>query len=508
MGARRIRKAGARRRLPRWLRGRTRLALDLRDDALYWARFDGGSAPLGWGRVEREPGEELAALLARAGSAGLPGGAVELALRSPDLEHRRLSLEGVSFGEAASVGARRAEELGRERPGEAICSFVRGRAPGAVPLWLCAAPSAEASQLQEAWEARGFEVARIASHHLALGNLGLVLEPPDDGGLLAILDFESEYGTCVIADAAGWLFSRQIPLKFAGEKRLQGAERMLDAEAAEEAFGRAERITTEVERTLRYVQSVLALGSVGRIVLSGSEADGLELGALASVLSANLQVEVRVLDAALSEGPVAGAHPGAAVALGIGLSHDPRGGDLLPETARRELLRRRVQRRLTRSLIAAAAVAACFVGAYRWSARDLAERVQALDLEWRASRSERLAARDGSSARERAGSLAAAMAELERAEPSWTAALDALGRLAPDHTLVERLAVTRRDGVWQAALLVEARAETVSAAAVDVSTLARALDESPLFALDRVERQASAPGGVDAAEASGGGTRG
>ncbi len=468
-----------------------RLCLDARREAVYWATASRGVAGeprlRGWGRFPREPDEPLARVVARlAASGALSGATPEAALGSADLEHRRLALPALGAREAAAVGARRAAELARELPAQAVAGFARAPGRGPRPLWLCAAPLALATDLQERWRDAGLELARIASQHLALGQLARLLPASPDASLTGIVDFEAEHATCVVADARGWLFSRQIPLKFAGEKRLQGGDPSpAEEEPEEEGFTQAERITTELARTLRYVQSILALGSVGRIVLTGEVAG---LRELAATLGVNLELPCALLGEAIAAGPAAGADPGAAVAIGLALS-PPDAGNLLPERARRQRQVRVLHGRLRLAL--AAALALCALAGAGFAARraGLRAELERVEGEWRAAAGERTELSRTREERARAATLATALAALDRPQPPVADALEVLGRLAPASTWIERLSLEERDGAWRAVLLVEGLGESVSAAAAAVSALARALDESPLFAVDRVERQ-------------------
>src|SRR4029077_15466237 len=104
------------------------------------------------------------------------------------------------------------DEFLREQSEECTGSAISARAETARPLWLVATPASTPEVFEPRGRALGFEVHRLASEPLALGNLGRILVPPPGGGLTALFDVHEDDGDCVVCDAGGWLFNRVIPL--------------------------------------------------------------------------------------------------------------------------------------------------------------------------------------------------------------------------------------------------------------------------------------------------------
>ena len=139
--------AGLRQRLAGvGLRLRNRhVAVDIREDALYWAlstRRRDGLRLHSWGRLPHTPGESIVDLLARlAGERFARGARFEIALRSADLKHRRLDVPPITRRESGKVARRRVEEFAREFSDDVVVDFVRRPGSPVDALWLCAAPT-------------------------------------------------------------------------------------------------------------------------------------------------------------------------------------------------------------------------------------------------------------------------------------------------------------------------------------------------------------------------------
>jgi hypothetical protein len=473
-----------------------RVAIDLRDEALYWAESSWGAKGLRlrrWGRVDRGDGEVPDQLVERvAGTRLVRGAEIAVPIHHPELRIHRLELPALSKREARQVVSRREREIGYEVGEGASCGSVRSRRKGAHPVWLIGCPPQFSELEEQRWNSLGLPIHRFASRHLALGNLGRVLPLPDAGELLAIFDLGANYGTCVLLDAEGWVFGRDVPLKLAGERLLcsvPGDEVGLDP--LERSVDQAELLANELHRTFHYVQTELRFGMAARLVLSGESED---LPALGAALEGNLGFEVRLLGDAIREGPAAGAHPGSAVALGLALSVDERSENLLPAPTRRALARRRARSRLaaTAALAGVAVLAgAAQLGITRSSVR---QEIARFDAAWESRAEVRRRAEAAASARARAERIEQAIGSIWRPGPPWTGALEALGLLLPDDALVERLTIDHDGTRWNATLHVEFRGEDVAQAADSVSRFAAELGESPLWAVRSLEREPMAPG--------------
>ncbi|MCA9512375.1 MAG: hypothetical protein KC560_16820, partial [Myxococcales bacterium] len=300
------------------------LCLEVRDEAVYWALAKAtraGMRPVDWGRIDldeaaRGDRDAFLAALAASGAGGYAD--VEIALRSPRLATERLDLPPLSRAEARAVAARRLGELAARIDADAASAFsVASGRDGALHAWLTAVPRIESAACHATWQDRGFSLTRIQSRHLALGQLVHHLDHEfAEGELVAIFDLEAKSGTCVVADRAGWVFSREVPLRFMGrsvhartepevedrphavepsaELRLAPLDGDDDApsglelatplgassahtgdggderdDALAEVAMQTERLATELRRTFRYVQGQLDARPVARVFLSG-----------------------------------------------------------------------------------------------------------------------------------------------------------------------------------------------------------------------------------------------
>ncbi|MCG8588409.1 MAG: hypothetical protein MJE66_03890 [Proteobacteria bacterium] len=484
--------AGLRQRLAGvGLRLRNRhVAVDIREDALYWAlstpRRDGLRLH-SWGRLPHTPGESIVDLLARlAGERFARGARFEIALRSADLKHRRLDVPPITRRESGKVARRRVEEFAREFSDDVVVDFVRRPGSPVDALWLCAAPTVVPIELQAVCDVLDASVHRMTSHHLALAQLARLLPPPPEGEVTALFDLDPDAGVCVFCDDKGWVFSRLIPLKFAGDR---GARRDTgDAVPLAQPSDLADRIATELERTFRYLDSELRLGRVSRLLLSGDDPG---LAGLATQLVPTLQTEVALLSEAIEHGPAANLEPGAATAVGAALAWDAQGGNLLPGQARMRRRQHETRRRMLTAAIATATTVALLGGATflqaRWLGRQLAE----LEESWHATTVQRGRAGESQRARQYAATTSAALAEFDQPAPPWTGLVETLGRLAPPNLAVSALTVVRAEEGWRLELSIEARADNLSDAVATVADFARELGDCPLVAVSEVSREGS-----------------
>jgi hypothetical protein len=302
----------------------------------------------------------------------------------------------------------------------------------------------------------------------------------------------AHHGTCVLLDAEGWVFGRDVPLKFAGDHLLHsipGGE--LELDPLERGLDQAARLTNELHRTFHYAETELHLGTVTRLVLSGESE---ELLSLRGLLLEKLGVEVLLLGDAIPEGPGAGAHPAAAVALGLALCPHQGGENLLPIPARRALARQRARQHLTTSAALAGALllsAASYVGS---TLSALQQEIASFDAAWESRAAVRRRAEAAASARARGGTIEQAIGSVWRPIPSWTGTLEALGLSLPDDALVERLVIDHDGTRWNAALHVEFRGDDVAEAAQSISRFTTDLGESPLWVVRSLDREPLPPG--------------
>jgi hypothetical protein len=513
--------SGKIRRLPRLPGLQSHICVDVRQRAVYWVLAEpagSGLSPARCGAIPIDEGggleEALGALARVVGRSRL-----EVVVDAPGLVQRREPLPAMSRRDAARVAERRRAEVEAEVRGSASFAWSRGSTREAGPLWLFGAPEDAAGAALDAWEERGFEVHRLSARHFALGSLARLLPPPPEDSLFAIFDLEASRGTCVVCDADGWAFSREVQLRFMGDRMLRkqalvarppepppSLEGGLDWEVDEEPSGlelaapsddepgeldpletvaeQAERLGTELRRTFTYVQGQLGLGRVGRVYLSGEAGD---LRGLTPAVSGFLGMPVEVLVDALPRGPLRGAAPGATVAIGLAASPDRRGGNLVPESTRWRRACSQARSRLATAAASALALLVVLGGFRTVQALQLHHELTVSAERWQAEAGIREEMASAHLARERVGALRALRGEIE-AEPPWAVLLDVLGRLEPAESYVAKLRAKRGEQGWQLELVVDGRGPGVVEAARSISELARQLDASPLADVSSVER--------------------
>jgi hypothetical protein len=459
------------------------LALDTVNASVYWARARRGPDGLrlcAWGSLAIPPSQSEASVLRElARCTWVKCSRVEAPLRSPALRHRRVALPSMSAREAGSVAQRRLEEFLLEQSELSIGSAIRSPASGAHPAWLVAAPESTPEVFEARWRALGFELHRLASEPLALGNFARVLPALPDA-LTAVFDVNDEGGDCVVCDGEGWLFNRVIPLHRQGAGSESGS-----ADSEESNRLQDERMITELRRTFQYVERELRLGAVQRLVLSGSHA---RLRALPAALEEALGVPTQLIGDAIEEGPARGMDPAAAHVVGLALAPHAHGCNLLP---RATLAARRERRARLHSILALAASGALsLLAVAAHAAQTFAIHREGAAVQTRIeSVAERTArAHETARIRERAHSMDQALAELRSHELPLASWLDALRRLAPPDIALDSLHAERAAGACTGTLVVVSRAKSVAGAAVLAAQFAQALGRIPLFTVTSVER--------------------
>ncbi len=431
-----------------------------------------------WARESDLPGVSSLLGFGVDGSVEQASGRVDGVLHVPEIRIARLDLPGVRSREARQIAARRrADLLDDESESLHVSSLIRATPTGSV-LWLVSGPKDVCRELDAEMAARGIRADRLLPLSLALGGLARLLPPAMDDGLTAILWIESEWSHCVVADAQGWRFDRQIPLKLGFE--LPPEEAPANAVAwQEEDHQFVEHVTVELDRTFTYVERHLALGKVSRICVCGPLA-GLE--SLEHALIANQSLEVmrvggRSLDA-LGTAP----HPAAAGALGaVALGGSASDASLLPRELAAPRHAARARRRLLGLAIASSLLALLALAYAVWGAAVIsaaAERVHAEARRWDSEREglARLAAE-----RERAQRVFDAASTLARPEPPWSALLVVLGGLMPEHLFVERLAIVPENGGWGMEIWLDSEGLRESEAAEAAEKLRGRLSTLSLF---------------------------
>ncbi|MGH0029909.1 MAG: hypothetical protein ACQGVC_08965 [Myxococcota bacterium] len=499
------------------------LAIDLREDAIHWVRARRGRrglTPVQHGRIELRPGSDDAeqCLFRLSRSAIARGARIEVALRGPALALQREELPKLGRRETARVAARRAPELEAGIEGPSCFAFTRSES-GEGPLWMAAAPAELARDAVLRWRRRGFELHRLSSRHLALGNLAHPLGLPE-GRLVALFDLDADRGTCVVVDREGWMFSREVPLRFMGDRLLRAGidappeERVTpappdgdgsglflvgeeEAEKPDETLelrpdpleamaDQAERLATELRRTFQYVAGQLGIGDVSHVYLVG---DAPALHALSDTLSLALDLPVSTLGEALAETPCAEFAGAAGVALGLALAPSRSGGNLLPGEVRSRQTAASARRNLRRALMAAVVGVAVWGGVLALLAHAAASGIEVLEQRRHADAPRRELVEHVSEARRRSAALAGALARIDASQPPWTPLLDGLARSLPPRAFIERLEVRKLDGEWTIEMAVEASGDTVAEAAHAVSRFARDSSESPLLTVDDTIRE-------------------
>ena len=459
------------------------LALDAREDVLYWARSRPGRSGLRlleWGRVPVPEGDREDVLQAIARLPWVRFAYVEVPIRSPDLRHKRVSLPPMTPAQAYRVGRRRATEFLREQPESCLGSFMRVRHKGAHPLWLVAIPEQAARLFFTRWETLGYDVHRMSSESLALGNLARLLPSTEQGSLTAIFDVQPDAGDCVICDDQGWLFNRVIPMRQArgGEPNAGGIANLADKPEGLSA-AQLDRVSTELMRTFQYVERELRLGRVTRVAVAGELAD---LEGLAAHLNASLDGETRVIGEWVREGPGARMDAAAARAVGLAMAPDARGCSLLPGEAKARHRARRAGLQLKAGLGLASVLAGLWLGLWGLDlvAASRSIRFMADEMGSNEQRLEIIA--DTARSRERARDLDAMLSRVRRPEPPWHAYYEVLARSTPPDVALEELSIARSAQGWTTQLALEARGASVATAAEGVTELRDALQRAPFLA--------------------------
>jgi hypothetical protein len=503
------------------------LCLDVRAEAIYWASANAsrrGLEPAAWGRIARDGALGVDEQLARLAAQGIGSEhRCETGVRSAGAQHERATLPALSRGELRAVVRRRSEELAA-RAGAAQCTAsLSARGEQGAALWLVGVDEAESERERETWLRRGFPLARLQSRHLALGQLVRCLAPLAEGEVVAIFDIEPETGTCVLADRAGWIFSREVPLRFMGRgpsargarseptpaaltpddpsiRVLEGASAAEGESAAlatqpiaeeeerdplEDIAIQAERLATELRRTFRYVEGRIGAQPVSRVILAGELTELIDLG---PALGAQLGLPVEVL--ANGQGDDARPVGGAAVVLGMACAPSASGGNLLAPPVQRALAARRLRRRLQRGLAVAALGAAAAGLAVALEAGSLSLRLDSLERAWAADADARALVAAGQAAAQRASELEHAFAQLDAPQPSAAALLRALSLQVPDEAALQRLRIEPGEQGTLLELTLDASGATMASAAQSVSDFARELAQAPFVRVDVVEPEA------------------
>ncbi len=497
------------------------LCLEVREEAIYWASAEAngrGLVPVAWGCIARDASRPIDEQIAELAAGGLGRDQrCEAGLRAAGALHERTTLRSLSRSEVRAVAQRRVGEFA-ERIGEsASTAWMQVRRKQGATLWLAGVNGTESEECREQWLRRGFALSRLQSRHLALGQLTRCLPSLAEGEIVAIFDIEPETGTCVLADRDGWLFSREVPLRFMGrtveaphepshepvfDEGPSGLELANEPEPAaapeaseddvdplEDIAVQAERLATELRRTFRYVEGQLGSAPVSRVILAGEIT---ELIDLSPGLSEHLGLPVEVLAE-----PAVGDQPGrpvggAAVVLGMACAPDRQAGNLLVESVRREITDRRVRTYLLRALAASLVIVTAGGLAAALQTGSLNYRLIEFDMVWNAAEAMRVRLVANRVASERARAVEEALASLEAPMPSPVALLITLAHEMPDEAALQRLLLEPDGDGFGLVLTVEAGGPTMASAAQSVSDLARDLAGAPFVRIDRVEREASA----------------
>ncbi len=469
--------------LPRWPR---RVGLDLRGDRLYFAET---RLALEGHRLERvgveapRDGESVEDMLVRLGaSRWLQQADVVMALRHPDLRIERLELPPLSPRDARTVAQRRAADLASSLLEPACTGFSVAPGRESRPAWLAACPEEFSRFGHRRWTGRGITVSRFVSLQFAFGSLSQLLPAPPAGELRAFLDLADGFSTCVLADAHGWVFSRELSIKITGDPTREDGIDML------------ERLAAEMRRTFHYVAAELRIGEVGSLVISG-ESENFE--DLKWRLEQSLGVGTSCIDEEPLEDVPEGFERAAACALGLVQAPNPDTANLLPPEVKRARSRQVVRSRLATALAVSGALALALVTHFGITVHSLTDQTQALESLWEETEAERAEVHSFARVRQRGRELDAAFARVAEPQPPWAHALEALGRLLPDDAVLDR-AHGIHDDRWGLELHVEFRAEDLAGAAAAAARFRTALDASPLFRVRSTERS-DAPGRPDEA---------
>ena len=394
-------------------------------------------------------------------------GHVDAVVHVPEIRISRIDLPGVRTREARRIALRRREDLAGEGSDLLhVSSLVRATPVGSA-IWLLSAPSEICAEVDAELTARGIRAERVVPFSIALGALVRLLPPPEDQGLTAIVWIETEWSHCVVADAEGWLFDRQIPLKL-GFDLAVGDVPANEVAWQEEEHQFVEHVVVELDRTFNYVERNLALGRVVRICVCGPLA-GLE--SFEHALVANQALAVTRLGGRSLRRLGSTPHPAAAGVLGgAALGGSVSEATLLPRALAAPRLRARAKRRLVR-----AAAAVCVFGALTlayavWDLTSVSAAVARVQAEAKRWEGERAGLVQLATERERAQRVLDASAMLARPEPPWGALLVALGGLMPEQLFVEHLSISHEPEGWRMELWLDAEGlrETETAEAVGI----------------------------------------
>jgi hypothetical protein len=411
---------------------------------------------------------------------------VDVILRGAEVRTVRISLQDVTPAQARRVAARRKREIEAEDPTQGIlASTLVLSERGSSAVWVVSSHREVCEALNFDLGLRGLTVDRLVPHALALGAMNRLLPPARSKGLTAIVWLDSQVGSCIIADRLGWVFDRDISLKYAGDRILRREEDT--ASGHDEDEQNVERLATELQRTFTYVERELNLGDVVRVRLCGTIEGIDELG---RALGKTLRMEVR----SISERPKSKKETARPTEVGaaVGAAMLPRwaaAANLLPPDA--QIARRAI--RLRRPLVAAVVVAAFVTLAagatgfvkYR-TVRTEVERVRALAARWD---EERDAFKAQIEIGARADRIRRAYGTLNRSEPPWGSMLQVLGAVLPAPLVVQQLEVHRDPSGWKMEVTLEGQAFRQADIAEAVGKLRDALQEHDLFRIIVLEAQ-------------------
>lgn len=462
-----------------------RVAVEVRPSEILWALSEwrpGGSRLRGLGREPRAEGENNQHFFERfSATHGLANADVAVLIRHPDLAASRLDLPPLSDRDARRVAERRAEQLASENPEPAIAAYVVAPGKGPRPAWMVACPEEFSSFALERLRSQGLPVTHVGSMHLALGALTRSMAAPEEGQLRAFLDIGADHAVCVLADAEGWLFSREVPIRLTRV-----------GDGADDESNPVERLASELRRTFHYIHAELRLGTVTELLLSGGREN---LDELAESIDGLLDVSVCLVGDEITAGPAANIDPVFGAVVGAALMPRLGGANLLPQEALRTLTTGRARRRLW---IATAASVAMLIGGvthFLWSQWDLTTQWDDLERTWQEGSPQRAAVETSWESKLLADEVGNALEALGPPRSVWSWALSTLEPMLPDDAFIAKLSGDRVNGEWAAALEIEFRGADLASAAEAGSRFAAELDASPLFRVESVARGAAPSGG-------------
>ncbi len=427
------------------MKGLARQTLHLLPEGVAWVRLADLRRP-----QLRDVG--FAPSIEGAGPALFSAGRVDVVLRGVDVRIERLNLPSATRAEARRVAQRQREHIEHtDAPGSLLVSSLIERDSAGSTIWMVAANREMCRAGDVELDARGLCAQRLVPQSLALGALNRLLPPPATPGLTGILWLEQDSGLCVVADAKGWVFDRQMSLKYARDSL--GTGDTPDAVSwMEEEHRYVERVATELERTFFYVQRHLELGDVQRFVVGGSHPD-------LEVITGALQVNLDLPAESLSELDLGLDRPTplqAAAALGAAtLPRAALAANLLPLDVCAPRLVTRARRGLVAALAVAVVLGALILGQAIWRLHAVGgelERVRAEAARWQPERGrlQRL-----ESERSKANRIHEVNALFERAEPPWTALLMVIGASLPEQLFAKRIHMQPDADGWRIELVIE-----------------------------------------------------